>query len=165
MWRIGLLAMLQLVVTSALACTFQYDPISAQKYYRANGWMLPGTSDFKISTTPPISILAMIGMVPGTVAKNLLLDESYDIIEFPAQEFVQDGARKRMRAAQFSAGIVRWEVDGHVIAYSYILVPAVGHKTNGKWSIDSEAGCIFTATFIDDVGDGVFRLLVPGTLK
>jgi hypothetical protein len=165
MWRIGLLAVLLLVVTAAEACDFQSDPISAQRYYRANGWMLPGTSDFKTLTTPPLSILAMIGIVPGTVAKNLLLDESYAIVEFPAQEFMQDGIRKRMRAAQFKAGIVRWEIDGHTVAYSYILVPAFGHKTNGQWKIDGEAGCIFTATFIDDVGDGVFRLLMPGPLR
>ena len=167
MWRIGLLAALQVVATVAVAqgCGFHYDPIATPEYYRASGWALPGTSDAKTSGTPPTSILAMIGSVPGTLTESLLLDESYNIIEFPAQEFVENGAKKRMRASQFSAGIVRWEVDGHVVAYSYILVPAVGHRTKGKWRIDSLAGCIFTGTFIDDVGDGVFRLLVPGTLK
>jgi hypothetical protein len=35
---------------------------------------------------------------------------------------------------------------------------------NGKWDVESELGCIFTATFIDDKGDGVFRILVPGGL-
>ena len=167
MWRIGIFAALQLVAPVAVAqgCGFHYDPIATPQYYRASGWALPGTSDFKTSTTPPTSILAMIGKIPGTVAETLLLDESHDVIELPAQEFVQDGARKKMRAAQFKAGIVRWEVEGHVIAYSYILVPAEAHRTNGKWQIDAEAACIFTGTFVDDVGDGVFRLLVPGTLK
>jgi len=28
--------------------------------------------------------------------------------------------------------------------------------------VESEMACVFTATFIDDKGDGVFRVLVPG---
>ena len=37
-------------------------------------------------------------------------------------------------------------------------------KIAGKWNVEPEAGCIFTATFIDDKGDEVFRVLVPDRL-
>jgi len=62
------------------------------------------------------------------------------------------------------AAIVRWDRNGTVFAYSYALTPVAAHRIQGKWQIDSEVGCVFDAAFIDDRGDGVFRLLVPGRL-
>ncbi len=105
-----------------------------------------------------------ISAVPGAVAELLPHDEYPYIIEFPAQEFVLNGAHQKMRAAQVKVGMVRWKVDGHIIAYSYGLIPVTARRVNGKWDVQSELGCIFTATFIDDKGDGVFRVLVPGGL-
>jgi hypothetical protein len=102
--------------------------------------------------------------VPGAVAELLPHDEYPYIIEFPAQDFVLNGARQKMRPAQVKAGIVRWKIDGHIIAYSYGLIPVTARRVNGKWEVQSELGCIFAATFIDDKGDGVFRVLVPGAL-
>ena len=57
--------------------------------------------------------------------------------------------------------MVRIEMHGRVAAYSFGLVPVEAHRKGGKWVIDSTAACIFYATFIDDKGDGVFRVLVP----
>jgi hypothetical protein len=63
------------------------------------------------------------------------------------------------------AAIVRFKVGGRIIAYSYGLAPiSVTHKADGSRVVQGEAGCMFEATFIDDKGDGVFRVLVPGPL-
>lgn len=45
-----------------------------------------------------------------------------------------------------------------VIAYAPGLIPVTAHRKNGKGIVASEPGCIFYATFIDDKGDGVFRI-------
>jgi hypothetical protein len=60
---------------------------------------------------------------------------------------------------QVKATIIRLEMNGHVVAYSYGLIPVVAHREKGKWVVESELACIFFATFIDDKGDGVFRIL------
>jgi hypothetical protein len=164
MWRMGLLLTLLLVVTPALACDFQYDPISSKQYYRASGWMLPAVGEFK-SYGPLHQFLIMnLGIVPAAIAEELRQDTD-NVVEFPAQEFSLDSAPKIMRSAKYDAGIARWKVNGRVIAYSYVMEPVEAHKVNGKWRVDARAACIFTGTFIDDRGDGVFRVLVPGTLK
>jgi hypothetical protein len=116
-----------------MACDLEYDPASSPQYYRQDGWALPGVAD-----------------------------QSPVIVEFPAQEFVLNGARKRMRSMQVKATIFPWRMHGRVVAYSYHLIPVWAHRVNGKWVMDAEAACTFTATFIDNKGDGVFRVLVPG---
>ena len=88
-------------------------------------------------------------------------DESPYIAEFPAQEFVLKGSRQRMRASLVKATIVRWQVEKRAVAYSYTMIPVMAHRKDGKWIVDAEAACIFWATFLDDKGDGVFRVLVP----
>jgi hypothetical protein len=150
------------VIPAAFACEFRYDPIAAPQYYRAEGWKLPGARDF-----PPSAAVKTYGQppeeaIPGAVAEILRHDESPNVVEFPAEEFVFKGARQRMRAAQVEAGIVRWMMHGHAVAYSYRLIPVVAHREKGRWVIDSEAACIYFATFVDDKGDGVYRVLVPG---
>ena len=62
---------------------------------------------------------------------------------------------------QAKATLLRWEVNGHVVAYSYGLTPVRARRHKGNWVVESEAGCVFYATFIDDKGDGIFRTLVP----
>jgi hypothetical protein len=166
MWRLGFFIVSLLAATAARAgaCQLEYDPIFIPSYYRAEGWTLPGTTDFNPAATPRLSELPPLKPVPGAVAELLPHDEYPYIIEFPAQDFVLNGARQKMRPAQVKAGIVRWKVDGHIIAYSYGLIPVTARRVNGKWEVQSELGCIFAATFIDDKGDGVFRVLVPGAL-
>ncbi|HZS27971.1 MAG TPA: hypothetical protein VFB76_12140 [Candidatus Angelobacter sp.] len=62
--------------------------------------------------------------------KSYLITHSEDpyIIEFPAQVFVLNGKRQRLRRAQFKATVVRMELNGNVIAYSYGLIPVTAHK-------------------------------------
>lgn len=93
---------------------------------------------------------------------RLLPHAPHYIVEFPAQVFTIDGKKQRMRRLQAIAQVVHWEINGKSVAYSYGLIPVTAHEVNGKSIIDSELSCIFTATYIDDRGDGVFRVLVPG---
>ena len=70
-----------------------------------------------------------------------------------------------MRPAVVRAAIIRWEMNGKTFAYSYGLVPLSAHRIKEKWVVDGEAGCSFDVTFIDDRGDGVFRVLVPTSMR
>ena len=148
---------------TVLACDFQFSPATSPQFYREQGWILPGTTDFNPRATPR-SYGAPMGQVPGAKARLLSHDEDPYIVDFPAQEFIVDGARQRMHSIQVKATIVRWDVGDRVVAYSYGLIPVVAHRKNGKWVVTSEMACIFDATFIDDKGDGVFRVLVRGVL-
>src|SRR5882724_10379737 len=82
-------------------------------------------------------------------------------VDFPAQDSVLNGAPRRMRAIKAQVNIARWVTHGRAVAYSYSLIPVAAHRADDKWIIDSIAACIFFATFIDDKGDSVFRVLVP----
>jgi len=144
-------------------CHFEYDPISVPTYYRSEGWTLPGIADLNPSAEPQLSELPSVNPIPGANTEVLLHEYPY-IVEFPAQEFVLNGSRQRMRPAQVKVTIVRWKVDGHIVAYSYGLIPVKARKVGGKWHVLTELGCIFTVTFIDDKGDGLFRVLVPDSL-
>lgn len=146
-----------------MACEFQYSPVAMPQYYRAEGWKLPGTTDFDARKSADSYGALISKPIPGAAAYPLPHAAPY-IVEFPGQEFVLNGVRERMHAAKVMATIVRWQVDNQVVAYSYSLIPVVAHRNHGKWIVDDEMLCIFFATFIDDKGDGVFRLLVPTTL-
>lgn len=104
------------------------------------------------------------GDVSGARAVPLRHEEDPYIVEFLSQVFTLDGARKQMRPVLARTAILRWEMNKRVFAYSYGLIPVEAHRVGRKWKMDAEAGCIFNATFIDESGDGVFRLLVPGAL-
>jgi len=145
-------------------CRFEYDPAAVATYYRAEGWTLPGIADFNPSAAPHFSDMPPLNHITGTTAELLPHNEYPYIVEFPAQEFVLNGSPYRTRPTQMKASIVRWKMSGHVVAYSYGLIPVEAHKIGAKWNVDSEAGCLFTATFIDDRGDGTFRVLVPNRL-
>lgn len=141
------------IVPAAFACEFHYDPASTPQYYRSEGWKLPGAAGTRGLSQPTSMGDAKAYLVtPG---------ESPYIAAFPAQEFALNGSRQRMRASLVKATIVRWEVAGRAVAYSYSMIPVMAHRKDGKWIVDAVAACIFWATFVDDKGDGIFRVLVP----
>lgn len=153
-----------LFVTAALPCEFKYEPAAAPKYYRVEGWKLPGIDDCVRMEKPKSPyVIPDLRPVPDAQARYLAHAEPY-IVEFPAQTFTFGGTTQKMRPVLAKAVVVRWEVHGKVVAYSYGLTPVSAKKQNGKWIIESEVACTFTGTFIDDKGDGVFRVLVPGSL-
>jgi len=156
MRRLAFLIGALLVVPAGFACDFQYDRASVPTYYRNQGWSLPGVTDFSPKAPPP-----KLTQIPGAVVQLLPHSEDPYIITFPAQQFVLNGQPQKMRSLQAEAVIVRWIVDGHIIAYSYRLTPVTAHRVFGRWIVESELMCMFTATFIDDKGDGIFRALVP----
>jgi len=160
-----LLAVLWPVPLAASGCGFQFEPVADFRYVRDEGWDLPGVADFDPSAPVREPGMYPVKNIPGAKAYALPHRENPSIIEFPVQVFQLDGTRNRMRAAQVRAAIVRWEINGKTFAYSYGLVPVSAHRVRGKWVVDSELLCIFDATFIDDRGDGVFRILVPTTLR
>lgn len=164
MWRsILLLASLFAMPTAmAAACDFEYDPASVATYYRANGWAVPGTTDFNLAATPQTYGGPTLTKIPGGEIQLLAHDEYPYIIQFPAQEFVLGNDHKKMRPMQAKAIVVRYSIGAKVVAFSYGLIPVKARKSEGHWVVESEMACIFTATFVDDKGDGVFRVLVPG---
>jgi hypothetical protein len=145
------------------ACDFAYDPASVPKYYREQGWALPGVADYNPHAKASFENAPISGTIPGAVAQLLPHDDSPYIAEFPTQEFLEGTVHKKLRTAKMHATIVRWVIDARTVAYSYGMSPVEAHKKDGKWVIDAEAGCTFFATFVDDRGDGVFRLMVPST--
>jgi hypothetical protein len=161
-----LAAVALLTVPSILACDFKYDPASATQYYRSEGWNLPGTKDYNPSARPNLyGLPAPSVLIPGARAQILSHDESPYLVELPAQTFLLNGTKQKMRAAQFRASILRWMMGDRIVAYSYGLSPLVAHRDAGRWVIESEAACIFNVTYIDDKGDGIFRTMVHGTLS
>jgi len=164
MWRLGLLfaSLFVMPTAKAVACDFKYDPVSMPTYYRANGWTLPGTTDFNLAETPQTYGSPIVMKIPGADVQLLAHDEYPYIVQFPAQDFVLGDDHKKMRPMQAKAIIVRYSIGGKVAAFSYGLIPVKARRAEGRWVIESEMACIFTATFIDDKGDGLFRLLVPG---
>ncbi|HLK54048.1 MAG TPA: hypothetical protein VKU42_11375 [Candidatus Angelobacter sp.] len=119
-WKILLFALT--LVPSALACDLKYDPAAAPRYYREKGWKLPGIKDSIPYAAGQPHEFPLIENVPG--AKTSLLEHEFPyVITFPAQEFVLNGTRQRMRKMQVKAAIVRWEIDDRVVAYSYGLTP------------------------------------------
>jgi hypothetical protein len=158
------------LVSIALGCEFRYDPASVPRFYREEGWGLPGIHDDDPHVkpngygAPPVGDL--LRAVPGAKMYLLRRDEDHYVINFPAQLFALGDEHKKMRPFLAKATIIRWEINGKVLAYSYGLIPiSKAYKQDGKWVYEGELGCIFYGTFIDDKGDGVFRTLVPDTLR
>jgi hypothetical protein len=161
------LSILLLAITAAgsTGCRFNYDPVSEPQYYREEGWTLPGTTDFNPSAQPNFQLSPRVYHIPD-VANEILTHNEYSyVVEFPAQLFTLAGIPERMRPLVAKAAIVRFKVRGKIIAYSYGLAPiSVADKADRSRVVEGEVDCMFEATFIDDKGDGVFRILVPGPL-
>jgi hypothetical protein len=165
MWRLGLfLAALPLAAISVVACDFQFEPASTPTYYRADGWMLPGTTDFNPNGKADTYGGPRVTKIPGEKVQLLAHDENPYVIEFPAQESMFGKVRMKLHSMQAKAVITRISIGGKVVAYSYGLIPVQARRDSGHWVIESEMACVFTVTFIDDKGDGVFRSLVRGPL-
>jgi hypothetical protein len=148
------------VANIALACGFESTPAAIQGYYRSEGWNLPGIADGKISRP------GTAAEFPGLVLRDISHENPY-LTEFPAQTFEQDGQHRKMpkQMMLLNSAIVRYEAGGKVVAYTYNFTPAHGYRVAGKWVTDMMAFCDFFATYIDDKGDGVFRVLVSTPMR
>ena len=155
-----------LLACVASGCDFKYDPVSPSQYYRLEGWYLPGVNDFNPKSKANLYAIprldGILGKVPNATARYLKHEDPY-IVQMPSQVFTMNGKSQRMQPILAKAKIVRWEINGKVVAYSYSFIPvSEAHKINRKWIIKGESACVFEGTFIDDKGDGVFRILAPG---
>jgi hypothetical protein len=134
-------------------CGFAIVPAANQKWYRNEGWPIPGLSDAKgfAEMNRTIDDKPKHWVWPeGISATWVAHDRGYDV-QFPDAIFDQDGSRKRMLPRSFRLfQMVRWEMNGTPYAYSYELGPY-------------DVGCTSSVDIIDDRGDGKFRLMTsPG---
>jgi hypothetical protein len=155
-WRnIGLALMFGCFVAapSIAQCGFAIVPAAAERWYRNEGWPIPGLSDAKAIS----KIHRTIDGKPndwvwpeGITVSWVVHDSSYDV-QFPDAVFDDDGSHKRMLPRRFLLySMVRWEMNGTPYAYSYGLGP-------------HDVACLATVDIIDDRGDGRFRLMTsPG---
>jgi hypothetical protein len=163
-----------LLVAAAHACDFYTEPAALTQLYRSQGWKLP---EINGTVSPPIRFeqsypkywQGITTPIPGVTARVVLHESSEsspNVFEIPRQEYEQDGKHRVMPSqhAEFDRWVYRYDVDGKVVAYTFRLNPVEGHWVKGKWTTDNMAACDFSATFVDDKGDGVFRILLPGQL-
>jgi len=149
-----------MAVPGVFACDFKHDPVSITQFYRAEGWALPGVEDNPLAPLETHG-LPRFELIPASKPQIVRHEFPY-VVSFPAQEFELKGARQKIRAAQMKVGVLRWLIRDRIVAYSYGLTPVTAHRDQGKWIIDREAACVFDVTFIDDKGDGIFRVMVHG---
>jgi hypothetical protein len=132
-------------------CGFSIMPAAAVRWYRGQGWSIPGLSDAK--SVRPMQVT--VDGAPKTWPKGLTVaivthDDPYRV-RFPEAIFEEGGTHKKMLAGAFDLKqMLRWEMNGRTYAYSYWLLP-------------KDIGCDASIDLIDDRGDGRFRLLIsPG---
>lgn len=138
---------------SSAQCGFAIVPAADKRWYRHEGWPVPGLSDAKGFA----DIHRTIGGKPkdwvwpeGITVKWVAHDKNYDV-QFPDAIFEEDGSRKRMLPRRFMLySMLRWEMNGTPYAYSYDLGPY-------------DVACVASVDIVDDRGDGKFRLITsPG---
>jgi hypothetical protein len=84
-----------------------------------------------------------------------------DEVECGLAEAVTPGRQEEALLAK--ATIIRWEINGKVVAYSYPWYRLARHTNRTESGFTK--GRLGVASFIDDKGDGILRALVPDTLK
>jgi hypothetical protein len=161
MQRLPLIFLALVLSPLASACDLKYGPAASMQFVRPEGWKLPGVQS-STRLNPGHAFLS--SDVPGVTAA-LLRDRSSYIAEFPAQVFLLNGTRQRLQAFTAKATVLRFQVNGRTFAYGYSLVPVLAHRSHGRWIVDGELACVFDITFIDDRGDGAFRVLTHNRLS
>lgn len=158
--KIGIVSLI--VCASAVPCAgqcgFAIVPAAEQRWYRNEGWPIPGLSDAKG--------FAVIHRTVDGKPSELVLPEGISVtwaafgqdsqfmnyhVQFPDVFFDDEGTRKHMLARSFKVyKMLRWQMKGTTYAYSYLLGA-------------SDVACMSSVDIIDDRGDGKFRLMtVPG---
>ncbi len=167
-----------LLLAAAHACDFKTEPAAGTQFYRSQGWKLPDIGGARVSA--PIIFQGSLpkdwwrgplpaGPMPGLTVRMIIRDPSEgnpNLFEIPRQEYQQDGKHRVMSSQHvaFDHWVYRYDMEGRVVAYTFKLTPAEGRWMNGKWITEGDVACDFIVTFVDDAGDGVFRLLLPGAL-
>jgi hypothetical protein len=168
MQRLLLMVVALVLSPLATACDLKYAPAASVQFVRPEGWKLPGVqSSTDVNPNHPSFSSdnrgAFSSDLPGVTA-TLLRDRNSYIADFPAQVFLLDGTRQRLKTFTAKATVLGFQLNGRTFAYGYSLVPVHAHRSHGRWIVDAEAACVFDITFIDDRGDGVFRVLTRNRL-
>jgi hypothetical protein len=142
-----------LVPPCAAQCGFAIVPAAEQRWYREEGWPIPGLSDAKGFANMDVKLDGTLfnwGWPEGVTVSWVVHDEGYNV-QFPDAVFDDNGSRKRMLPRKFLLyEMLRWEMNGTPYAYTYELGPY-------------DFFCAATVDIIDDRGDGKFRLMTsPG---
>ena len=146
------------VAPCAAQCGFAIVPAAEQRWYREEGWPIPGLSDAKgfaaihhSENGKPKDWVWPEGISVTWVTHDQdSTDRNYHV-QFPDVFFDDNGARKHMLQRSFKVyQMVRWQMNGTTYAYSYDLGA-------------SDVACSSTVDIIDNRGDGKFRLMtIPG---
>jgi hypothetical protein len=134
-------------------CGFSVKPIEDVKWYREAGWPTPGVADAKSVSKVERNINGVPFVWPeGLTVSAIVHRHNYQVL-FPAAIFFDNGVHKRMLPSVFQLGqLLRWEMNGKIYAYSYLIEP-------------HDLLCFTTVDLIDDKGDGKFRVMIsPGHL-
>ena len=152
--KVAILAIASLVGPAAACaqCGFAFEPAAVIRWYRSEGWTIPGLADAQ-AIVPVIRTIdgksVPWDFPEGVTVHGVLHDHDYRVT-FPEAIFEGNGKRTKMLARVFGLfAMLRWEVNGRPYAYSYELRPF-------------DVACATSIDIIDEDGDGIFRVMTPG---
>jgi hypothetical protein len=133
-------------------CGFDAQPAALTRWYREQGWPLPGLSDAKAIEPYSLQFDGKPRAWPEGITVFVLVHKDGYQLRFPGLMFDDNGARKKMVPQTFELEqLLRWKYRGVTYAYRYYIWPL-------------SYACDAVVDLIDDRGDGKFRLLLssPG---
>jgi hypothetical protein len=153
--KIGFLSLIvcSCVFPCAAQCGFAIVPAAETRWYKSDGWTIPGLSDAKgfAAIHRTLDGMSKDWVLPeGITVSWVAHDQGYHV-QFPDAFFDDNGSRKRMLPRKFLLyQMLRWQMNGTTYAYSYVLGP-------------QDVACTASVDIIDDRGDGKFCLMTsPG---
>jgi hypothetical protein len=137
------------LLPASAQCGFAIVPAADVSWYRDAGWATPGVADAKSIAKVNLIINGKPYVWPDGITVSAIVHDHDYRVSFPESIFDENGAHKKMISNTFQLGrLLRWEMNGKVYAYSYVLLPL-------------DVACMATIDIVDDKGDGEFRLMTP----
>lgn len=138
-------------LVASAQCGFAFEPASEVRWYRSEGWSIPGLNDAKAILPANLVVDGKPSSwsMPDGITFSMVWHENGYHVTFPEAIFIEENKRTKMLSRSFLLyQMVRWEINGKVYAYSYSLGPL-------------DVACMAYIDIIDDKGDGVFRVMTP----
>jgi hypothetical protein len=134
-------------------CGLAVVPAAETKWYRSEGWAIPGLEGAKFRPLHQVVDGKQIvwHWADDVTVSAFLPDDNHRHLTIPGAVFDDSGSSKKLlEQSAYLYWIFRWEFQGRPYAYSYDLG-------------SEHTGCGFSFDLIDDRGDGKFRLMAaPG---
>jgi hypothetical protein len=134
-------------------CGLAVVPAAETKWYRSEGWAIPGLEGAKFRPLHQVVDGKQIvwHWADDVTVSAFLPDDNQRHLTIPGAVFDDSGSSKKLlEQSAYLYWIFRWEFQGRPYAYSYDLG-------------SEHTGCGFSFDLIDDRGDGKFRLMAaPG---